>query len=93
MILNGVRGIIEEIPLPSDEIVINEDEYGIDWDGPTPRNNNENYEFSNIPCPLNDEQYVELQNTVLPLEQSGNYGIDIYIHALSVTQFLLSENS
>jgi len=93
MILHGVRGITEEIPLSPNEIIINEDEYGIDWNGPTSRNNNENYEFSNISCPLNNEQYIELQNTILPLEQSNNYGIDIYIHTLSVTQFLLFENS
>jgi hypothetical protein len=93
MILNGVRGITEEIPLASNEITINEDEYGVDWEGPTPNNDDENYEFSNIPCPLNNEQYIELQNTVSPLEQSNNYGIDIFIHALSVIQFLLSENN
>ena len=46
-----------------------------------------------MPCPLNNAQYTELQNTVLPLEQSSNYGIDTYMHALSVTQFLLSENN
>ena len=93
MILHGVRGITEEIPLVSSEIMINENEYGVDWDGPSNSNDNENLNFSNIPCPLNNEQYNELQNAVLPLEQSNNYGIEIYLHALSVVQFLLSENN
>ncbi|PKB99427.1 hypothetical protein RhiirA5_288468 [Rhizophagus irregularis] len=93
MILRGVRGITEEIPLASSEIMINENEYGIDWDGPFSNINDENLEFSNIPCPLSNEQYNELQNTVLPLGQSNNYGIDNYLHALAVVQFLLSENN
>ncbi|CAB4433207.1 unnamed protein product [Rhizophagus irregularis] len=93
MILHGIRGITEEIPLAANEITINENEFGIDWSGPVSNHNdNENYEFSNISCPLNNEQYSELQSIVLPLERSDNYGIETYLHALSVVQFLLSEN-
>ena len=49
MILRGVRGITEEIPLVSSEIMINENEYGVDWDGPSNSNDNKNLNFSNIP--------------------------------------------
>ena len=54
MISCGAHGILDEIPIASSEININEDEYGIDWNSPTPLNNNRNVELIEINCPLND---------------------------------------
>ena len=93
MISRGVRGILDEIPIAPSEININENEYGIDWNGPTPLNDNRNIELIEINCPLNDNQYLELQNNILPLADSSNYGIDIYLHTLSVVQFMLGNNN
>src|SRR5947209_8929486 len=80
MISYGVHGILDEIPIAPSEININENEYGIDWNG---LNNNDNVELSNINCPLNSSQYLELQNNILLLEESNNYRIEIYLHILS----------
>ena len=92
MISCGVHGILDKIPIAPSEININENEYGIDWNGPAPLNNNDNIELSNINCPLNSNQYLELQNNILPLEESNNYGIEIYLHTLSTVQFMLNNN-
>ena len=43
-------------------------------------------------CPLNSSQYLELQNNISPLEESNNYGIEIYLHTLSIVQFMLNNN-
>ncbi|CAB4379907.1 unnamed protein product [Rhizophagus irregularis] len=89
----GARGILDEIPVVPSEININENEYGIDWNGPTPLNNNEIVELFEINCPLNNSQYLELQNNISPLAESNNYGIEIYLHTLSVVQFMLENNN
>ena len=84
MISCEVHGILDEIPIVPSEININENEYGIDWNA---LNNNDNVELSNINCPLNSSQYLELQNNILLLEESNNYRIEIYLHTLSTVQF------
>jgi DNA-binding Lrp family transcriptional regulator len=90
MISCGARGILDERPIVSSEINIDENEYGIEWNGPTPLNNDENVELININCPLTNAQYLELQSIILPLETSDNYGIEIYLQTLSTVQFMLN---
>ncbi|CAB5346870.1 unnamed protein product [Rhizophagus irregularis] len=78
------RGILDEIPVVPSEININENEYGIDWNGPTSLNNNEIVELFEINCPLNNSQYLELQNNISPLAESNNYGIEIYLYTFNL---------
>ena len=94
MILRGMRRLDFEIPIAEEEIVINEEEYGIDWEGPSLLNTNENdnLNFFDISCPITNSQLSELQRIVNPLTESTNYGIELYIHALSIVQFMISEN-
>ena len=104
MILRGVRGLDFEIPIAEEEIVINEEEivineeeYGIDWDEPSLPSLNINEDnhinFSNILCPITNLQLNELQRIVNPLNESSNYSIELYLHTLSVVQFMISENN
>ena len=97
MILRGVRGLDFEIPIAEEEIVINEEEYGIDWNEPSlPSlniNENNHIDFSNILYPITNLQLNELQRIVNPLNESSNYSIELYLHTLSVVQFMISENN
>lgn len=55
-------------------------EYGIDWDGPIPLTDDDADQVT-VPeceCPLTEEQFTQLQDTILPLESSDNYGIDLF---------------
>jgi hypothetical protein len=97
MILRGMRGFDLEIPIAEEEIVINEEEYGIDSEGPLPlrvdeNDENDNLNFSNISCPITNSQLNELQRIINPLTESTNYGIELYLHTLAVVQFMISEN-
>jgi hypothetical protein len=93
MILRGMRGLNFEIPLAEEEIVINEEEYGVDWEeAPLNINENDNVNFPDMLCPITNSQLSELQRVVNPLAESTNYGIELYLHALSVVQFMISEN-
>ena len=93
MILKGVRGLDFEIPITEEEIEINEEDYGVDWEGPSPNTNeNININFPDISCPITNLQLNELQRVVDPLTESTNYSIELYLHALSVVQIMISEN-
>ena len=59
--------------------------YGIDWNGPLAvSRNDDDYEVAvpYIQCPLADGLLDDLQETVHPLDESLNHGIDLYISAL-----------
>ncbi|CAB4415748.1 unnamed protein product [Rhizophagus irregularis] len=94
MILRGMRGLDFEIPIAEEEFVINEEEYGVDLEGPLPLNTdeNDNLDFSNISCPITNSQLYELRRVINPLTESTDHGIDLYLHALAVVQFMISEN-
>ncbi|CAB4399038.1 unnamed protein product [Rhizophagus irregularis] len=94
MILRGMRGLDFEIPIAEEEFIINEEEYGVDLEGPLPLNTdeNDNLDFSNISCPITNSQLNELRRVVNPLTESTDHGIDLYLHALAVVQFMISEN-
>ena len=63
--------------------------YGIDWDGPIPQNDDDDDDSINcdgngkivvpqIECPLDELSLDELNDLVLPLADTTNYGIDLY---------------
>lgn len=67
-------------------------DYGIDWDGPLPENNEDGNEVE-VPetrNPLSGEKFYELSNTIHPLRASDCYGIDIYQETVG---FILSSIS
>ena len=57
-------------------------EYDIDWDGPIPLDDDNTVVIPNCNHQLDEDQLEELSNTVDPLDQSQNYGIDVYLSAL-----------
>ncbi len=63
-------------------------------EGPLPLNTdeNDNLNFSSMSCPITNSQLNELQRVINPLAESTNYGIELYLHALAVVQFMISEN-
>ncbi len=71
-------------------LLLSQDEalYGIDWDGPSPLEDDaESVIVPECPCPLNDDEVDELAALVSPLQASQDYGIDLYQLALHfVTQ-------
>ena len=63
--------------------------YGIDWDGPIPQNDDDDDDNINcdgngkivvpqIESPLDELSLDELNDLVLPLADTTNYGIDLY---------------
>lgn len=69
--------------------------YGIDWDGPLSMDGDvESVQIPPIENRLSDDDYSELARAVSPLDQSDNYGLDIFFttltfvksHAISNTQ-------
>ena len=53
---------------------------GIDWNGPALVMDNEveSITVQPIECPVSDEDWYELSQTISPLAPSHNYGIDIF---------------
>ncbi|XP_019853028.1 PREDICTED: uncharacterized protein LOC109582628 [Amphimedon queenslandica] len=68
-----------------DQYVVNQGElpyFGIDWDGPL---SDEDTNYVNVPDvdnPLTDEDYLELQETISPLDNSNSFGVDIFLKVL-----------
>jgi hypothetical protein len=83
MIACGFRGM--------EDSNINTDEYGIDFDGPRPTENNDNTvvidESRNI---LNEQQMTLLQSRINPLEDDiEGYGINVYNKTIQVVANIL----
>jgi len=74
---------------------INPNEYGIDYNGPTPENSNDNTVFIDEPATiLNDHQMRLLRSYINPLEEDQEgYGINIYNKTLQVVASLLRNYS
>ena len=65
--------------------------FGIDWNGPIPYvNDDDTVRVSEIFRPLQDMDVEELKQTVNPLAQSANYGVDLYLNTLSFIQTKLN---
>ena len=68
--------------------------YGVDWDGPLPQDaltDTERVEIPDTGCPLDDVQFADLSNSIDPLRQSTNHGIDIYMETIyCVSQLMLN---
>ena len=41
-------------------------------------------------CPLTEEEYRILEDTVSPLAESQNYGLDLYLDVLFIVQRMVS---
>ncbi|GBC00401.1 hypothetical protein RclHR1_38460001 [Rhizophagus clarus] len=81
MIQHGIRGI--------EDLVINPDDYGIDWDGPIPSLES-NIVIVNEPSNiLTNDQYAYLASRVNPLQTDNCYGINIYLKCVSVVADIL----
>ena len=62
-------------------------DYGIDWDGPISMDNDaEQVTVPDLCCPLTEEQYAHLQGTIAPLDNSHNYGIDLYTAVMELVE-------
>lgn len=60
--------------------------YGVDWDGPAPHNPTDDQEAVEVPItsnPLQAADYESLKTLIDPLPDSEEYGVDIYLEALS----------
>ena len=69
------------------------DIYGVEEDGVTPYDDDEGVEVP--PCRLNlsEDQLEELKETVDPLRDSDNFGIDLYERALIFLQSTVATDS
>lgn len=71
--------------------------YGVDWDGPLPLELNamnrstNNVRVPQTQCVLSPTQEQQLRSDIDPLQQSENFGIDIYINTVLYVQNLLGE--
>ena len=66
--------------------------YGIDWDGPIPIDNDEiqQVNINSIDNILSTSQLSNLQHIVNPLAEDGNFGINLYLNTLEFIQNLYS---
>lgn len=60
---------------------------GIDWDGPLATDRDENTVVVDPPLqPLLASDFKELCQSINPLEQSSNYGMDLYLECMAFVQ-------
>ena len=64
------------------------DNYGIEEDGVTPYDDDEGVEVPRCQLDLSEDQLEELKETVDPLSDSDNFGIELYERALFCNQQL-----
>ena len=77
----GVDSLFFEPPI--DEAA--EEEYGVDWDRPVPSEQPDSAilnSISDVNCPISSGQLTNLKQTINPLAESGNLGIDLYVRTL-----------
>ena len=71
------------LSIMDDSPLLNFDEYGIDYEGPTPNIAiNNNVVVPDMLVMLTEEQQQQLSGTISPLTDDGNYGINHYLEAL-----------
>ena len=66
------------------------DTYGIDDEAIATQQESDGVEIPPLRINLSDEQISELQSRVLPLSESNNFGIDLYVRALEFIESLTS---
>lgn len=67
--------------------------YGVDWNGPAPNNSTDDHVTVEVPIirnPLHPVDYASLTNSIDPLRESDEYGVDIYLEALSFIHTIIS---
>ena len=68
-----------------DSPLLNFDEYGVDYEGPTPDiTTNNNVVVPDTLVILTEQQ--QLSSTINPLTDDGNYGINHYLEALDIVK-------
>ena len=67
----------------------NIDEYGIDWQGPSPVEETNTVEVPDIPFCLNDTQLAAIQAITLASETDDPYAVDLYIRIVGEVERLL----
>ena len=65
------------------------DEYGIDWQGPSPVEEPNSVEVPDIPCCLNDTQLAALQAITLASGTDDPYAVDLCIRIVGEVERLL----
>lgn len=70
------------------------EDYGIDWDGPLvlEEDDAEQVTVPESTCPLTEEEYRILEDTVSPLAESQTYGLDLYSDAVCLVQDMVSHH-
>ena len=77
--------------VPNDPAEVYHDVYGIDYGGPLPEITMNNVvPVSDVEL-SDDEEYQYLQQSVCPLEDDGNHGIDHYLKAVDIVRNFLQE--
>ena len=69
--------------------------YGIDWDAPLPigADDLQVVEVPDIPNPLTDEHYMELQTNIHPTSADSDYGVRQYLNVLDFVQSKVTQYS
>ena len=82
MVRNGLEDLNIEI-----------NNYGIDWEGPTSINNEiQQVNVNSVNNILSDLQLINLQNIVNPLAEDGEFGIFLYLRTLEYLETLNNQN-
>lgn len=58
---------------------------GIDWDGPLPSDADSTVILEPLEQPISDLDYHEMTTVINPLGQSTEYGMNLYLDALTFT--------
>ena len=69
-----------------DSPLLNFDEYGVDYEGPTPDITTNNNVVVPDTLVILTEQQQQLSSTINPLTDDGNYGINHYLEALDIVK-------
>ena len=93
---HGMRTTAHQTPLAlwqthmlsvvDDSPLLNFDEYGVDYEGPTPDITTNNNVVVPDTLVILTEQQQQLSSTINPLTDDGNYGINHYLEALDIVK-------
>lgn len=87
------KGMIELGFKGMEDDLVDPNEYGIDWKGPTPAEEDNTVTVDEPRNVLTDEQYQFLRSMVNPLEEDEEgFGINIYKKAVNVVARILRNN-
>lgn len=85
------NGMINEAvrQLSASDVIENIELYGVDWNGPLPVEDQNIVEVDPPNCPFPAEYFYQLQYHVNPMQQSNNYGIELFTQAKAFINGLL----